>query len=160
MRIQARQTAGFSLIELAVVLVFFAIFTVFGLTRFQPAETTLPAQADRLARDIRHMQTLALAQGQGLQLAASGTAYQVCLGTTATCNAGAAIVDPANGQPFVVALENGVSVSATTLAMDSLGRPVTGGSLSAADTAFTLTGGIESSTVTVSRLTGFVTITY
>jgi hypothetical protein len=76
------------------------------------------------------------------------------------CDLASAIVDPADGQPFAVALENNASISGTTLVMDSLGRPVSGGALSAADLAFTLTGGVETSTVTVSRLTGFVTIAY
>lgn len=160
MGVQARKIRGFSLIELAVVLVLLAIFTVFGLTRFEPAETTLPVQTDRLARDIRHMQSLALAQGQRLQLAAAGSAYQVCLATATPCDLTSAIIDPAHGQSFAVTLENNASVSGTTLIMDSLGRPVSGGALSAADLAFTLTGGVETSTVTVSRLTGFVSIAY
>lgn len=160
MAAQSSKTGGFSLIELAVVLVFLAVFTVFGLVRFQPAEATLPTQADRLARDIRHMQALALAQGQRLQLVASGLAYRVCPAAATPCDPANAIVDPARGAPFDVALENGVSVSATTLVMDSLGRPLSGGALSAVDVAFTLSGGAQTSAVTVSRLTGFVSVAY
>jgi len=46
------------------------------------------------------------------------------------------------------------------LDIDALGRPVAGGSLLNSDTSYTLTGGAETSTVTVARLTGFVSVVY
>jgi hypothetical protein len=74
------------------------------------------------------------------------------------------VVDPATGAPFetpVTGLENGVTVAGATLDIDALGRPLSGvGALLNGDTSYTLTGGAETSTVTVLRLTGFVDVVY
>jgi len=162
---------GFTLIELVMIIVVVSILGVVLLTRYHdPAETTVSIEADHLARDIRHMQRLAMTWGQTLRFTilpgntryrvtcASGSAVAPCTGAVT------AVVDPATGAPFetpVAGLQNGVTVAGATLDIDALGRPLSGvGALLNGDTTYTLAGGTETSTVTVLRLTGFVDVVH
>lgn len=163
-RERLHQARGFTLIELAMVIVVVSILGVVVLTRYHdPAGTTVSIEADHLARDIRHMQTLAMTWGQTLRLTAAGTGYSVsCVSGSATppCNGALPVIDPATAAAFNRPLESNVTVSNTTIEIDALGRPVAGGALFNGDTTYTLTGGSEMSTVTVTRLTGFVSVVY
>lgn len=161
-RERPHQARGFTLIELAMVIVVVSILGVVVMTRYhQPAETTVSIEADHLARDIRHMQMLAMTWRQTLRLTAAGTDYSVSCVTAgpAPCNV-APVVDPATAAAFNRTLASNVTVVGATLDIDALGRPVTGGALFNGDTTYTLTGGSEMSTVTVTRLTGFVSVVY
>lgn len=154
---------GFSLIELVMIIVVVSTLGVVMLTRYHdPVETTVSIEADRLARDIRHVQMLAMTWGQSLRLTPAGANYGVsCVtaGATPPCNSNP-VNDPAGNEPFTRTLEPGITVAGAALDIDALGRPVNAGALLNADTTYTLTGGSESSTVTVARLTGFVTVVY
>lgn len=156
------RTRGFTLVELVMVIVVVAILGVVMLTRYHdPAETGVSIEADRLGRDIRHVQILAMTWGQTLRLTAAGTGYSVSCVTagSAPCNV-APVVDPATAAAFARTLETGITVAGAALDIDALGRPVSGGALLNADTVYTLTGGSQNSTVTVARLTGFVSVVY
>ncbi|MEZ5542581.1 MAG: type II secretion system protein [Pseudomonadota bacterium] len=143
---------GFTLLELVIVLVILGTLAAFAVPRFAPADNTLAAQADRLARDLRHAQALAMNQGRTLILdVQSATAYRVTA-------AGSTITDPATQQPYTVALDNGVTLTGSATGFDSLGRPVGAGSLLAAARVFTLSGSSRSAVVTLSPVTGFVTV--
>jgi prepilin-type N-terminal cleavage/methylation domain-containing protein len=160
---------GFTLIELVMVIVVVSILGVVVLTRHhEPAETTVSIEADHLARDIRHMQTLAMTWGQTLRLTPAGASYSVTCASgsvTPPCNGVApvndpAVTDPTGNSAFIRTLENSVTVAGAALDIDALGRPVAGGALLVGNTTYTLTGGTETSTVTVAQLTGFVTVVY
>jgi len=162
---------GFTLIELTIVIVVLAAFGAVALLRYQPADSGVGYQADRLARDIRHMQMLALTWGMTLRLVPSATGYYVrCASGSATtpCNGAGAVTDPADGQPFQYSpLDNGVTLDVKRLAVnlanfdiDSLGRPVVSGVVDTANSIFTLTGGAKTPVVTVLPLTGFVSVVY
>lgn len=154
---------GLTLIELVMVMVVISVLGIVVLTRYHaPAETTVSIEADRMARDIRHVQMLAMTWGQSLRLTPAGADYSVScvtLGTTPPCNTNP-VNDPAGNEPFTRTLEPGITVAGAALDIDALGRPVNAGALLNADTTYTLTGGSETSTVTVARLTGFVTVVY
>lgn len=160
--------AGFTLIELVMVMVAVSTLGVVMLTRYHdPAETAVSVEADRLARDIRHMQMLAMTWGQTLRLTPAGASYSVsCVTASATppCNASPvndpAVTDSTGNPAFIRTLEAGITVAGAALDIDALGRPVAGGALLNGDTTYTLTGGSQSSTVTVARLTGFVSVVY
>jgi prepilin-type N-terminal cleavage/methylation domain-containing protein len=160
---------GFTLVELVIVLLVVAVLGTMGMVRYyQPTEITVSIEADHLARDIRHMQRLAMTWGQTLRLTPAGVSYSVtCASASVTppCNGVAPVNDPAvtdtTGNPaFSRTLENSVTVAGAALDIDALGRPVAGGDLLNGDTTYTLTGGTETSTVTVLRLTGFVDVAY
>lgn len=157
-----RRCGGFTLIELVMIIVVVSVLGVVVLTRYHdPAETTVSIEADRLGRDIRHVQMLAMTWGQSLRLTAAGTSYNVSCVTAgpAPCNV-APVVDPATAAAFNRPLESNVTVAGATLDIDALGRPVASGALLVGNTTYTLSGGTETSTVTVAQLTGFVTVVY
>lgn len=155
------RTRGFTLIELVMIVVIASVFGAVAVARHQPAEMTVSIEADHLARDIRHMQMLAMTWGQSLRLTTAGASYNVSCVTPgpAPCNL-AQVVDPATAVAFNRPLESNVTVAGATLDIDALGRPLTGGALLTVNTIYTLTGGTETSTVTVFPLTGFVTVVY
>ncbi len=145
---------GFTLIELVTVLVMLGIVSALALPRWSPSDSTVATQADRLARDLRHAQSLALSQGRRLTFdVQSAGSYRV------TDNGGNTVTDPATRSPFSVSLENNVTLAGNDLEFDSLGRPLNAGSLASGAQAFTLSGTARTATVTVSPVTGFVRVT-
>ena len=160
---QAGQEAGFTLLELVVVLVLAAILSAYASVRWtSSAEATTGYQADRLARDIRHVQALAMNWGQPLRLNISAGAYSVtCIngsGAPPCVNAGDIVRDPAANQPYSVNLDYGVSLTGSDITFDTLGRPLNGGSLLSIARTLTLTGGNRSWSVVTQPITGFVSL--
>jgi prepilin-type N-terminal cleavage/methylation domain-containing protein len=154
---------GFSLLELIVVMLILSVMATYVAVQWRSDATfTIHNQADLLARNIRHAQSLAMAWEQNLRLTASGASYSVtCVAGTgsAPCvSAGDVVTDPANGQAFTVTLDDGVTVSGTATDFDELGRPNSSGTLLTGTRNFTLSGGGKSLTIAVSPLTGFVQV--
>lgn len=154
------------------IIVVIGILGIVTLTRYQPAELSVSIEADRLARDIRHMQMLAITWGQPLRLIAAGNSYSVsCASASVTppCNGASPVTDPGIGGAFTRTLQTGVTFTAgVNFDFDTLGRP---GTWSAGPTftlnsgtpaavSFTLNAGGEMSTVSILRLTGFVSVAY
>ena len=147
------QHAGFTLLELAAVLLLLAILSTSVFLRWSPGSSTLNAQADQLAATLRHAQALALAQGRSLTLdVQSATSYAITDGA-------ATITDPqALVQSYTLA--NGVTLAGNDLDFDSLGRPIdAGNNLIAAAQTWTLSADGATVSISVSPLTGFVTVT-
>lgn len=149
--------AGFTIVELVMVIVVLGIISVYAVTRSAPpAEVTLPSQAQKMASDIRHAQTLATTWGRRLRITitegANGTYNVSCVTAgAAPCNANP-VIDPATGNGFNVALQQNVQLAGTaTLDFNSLGQPT-------AAANYTLTSGTAVVTVTVAALTGYVTV--
>lgn len=169
---QASKAPGFTLIELVVVMMLVAAITIIVLMRVQPAESSTPVQVDRLVRDIRHVQMLAMQWGVPLRLTSTAVGYSVvCVSGSATppCNGASPIVDPADpARPggYVVALANSVTLNLASINFDGLGRPCAAPCTALADvqttaTTFSLTGGSRPpSSVTVRPLTGSTAVAY
>ena len=143
------RSAGFTLVELIAVMIIMTALSALLLPRFLHREATEPAQADQLARTLRHAQALAMGQGRALTFdVVSPSSYAITDG-------GAPIRDPA-GQLQSFNLSNGVLIaSGGDLSFDSLGRPISGGSLLSGAQTWSLGGGAS---VTLQPLTGFVTV--
>lgn len=158
-RFFARRGAGWSLIELAVVLAVMAGLIFFTVRSYQPKEALALQQAERLRNDLRHVQMLAITWNQPLRVTTTANNYSIsCVSAGASpCNA-SPVVNPANGQPYVVALEPGLSLAGPgfSLDLDALGRPKNGGAFIAANATFTISGANTARTVVMVPLTGFV----
>lgn len=140
--------AGFTLVELVIVIVVLSILALYAAMRgTSTGEATLSSQSEQLARDIRHLQMLAATKGQHLQLRAAPAGYSVaCVpGGPNGCDGTA---------DFSVTLTNIVLAGPATQDFDSLGRPV-----SSAASTYTLSAGSSTVAVTVSPITGFVAVT-
>jgi MSHA pilin protein MshC len=149
---------GFTLIELVIVLVVVGVISGYALMKNSSSSVyTLVSQANTMAHDIRHVQTLATTWGRSLCISAAagenGT-YTVSYFITSTsqCNV-SPVINPVTGAAFNVSLQKGVVLAGpATLVINSLGKP-------AAASSYTLTSGDATVTLDVAALTGYVTVT-
>jgi MSHA pilin protein MshC len=152
-RMHTPKQQGVTLIELVMVLVIIGVLAAMAAPRLSITDSSVHAQAAQIARDIRHAQLLAMAGGETLTFQSLGGSYR-CTDSTA-----AVITDPATQQPFNLTLVNSVALTAASVSFDSLGRPVSAGALLAAAVTFTVSGGAQSAAISISPVTGFVTVT-
>lgn len=155
-----RWGAGWTLIELTVVLVVVAILVFFAVRSYRPQDAIALQQAERLRNDIRNVQMLALTWNQALRVTTAANSYSIsCVVAGASpCNV-SPVVNPATGQAYLVNLEAGLTLAGPgfSLDLDALGRPKNGANFIAANATFTISGGSVARTVVVAPLTGFVT---
>jgi len=153
--------AGFTFVELIMVLVVGAVLAAVAASRWNATDATAPYQGELLARNIRHLQSLAMAWSQTLQLTPTSGGYSVSCATAgaAPCNV-SPVIDPATGSPFSLALSYGVTLSGPALNIDSLGRPVSvpGGALLTTNQVYAINAGTQTWSVTVKPITGFVVV--
>lgn len=152
---------GWSLAELALVIVILAVLTYLAVLRFRPLDVQALQQADRLRNDLRHAQMLALAWGQPLRLSVAAGGYSLsCVSLGAAPCDTTPVIDPASGQAFSVSVEPGLALSGPGFALDfdALGRPKNGASLISAAATFTVSGGEAPRQVVVSPVTGFASV--
>lgn len=170
-----RACAGWSLVELVVVLAVLSVLIFFVVRSFQPKEALGLQQAEQLRNELRHVQMLAITWSESLRVAtvaatagpncpapAAPARYEVrCVSGSATppCNGANPVVDPATGKAYAINLECGFDLAGPgfSLDLDALGRPKNGANFTVANTTFTITGQTVARTVVVTPLTGFVT---
>ena len=160
----ARQ-AGFTFLEMLVLMVLMSILGAYAIMRMQSAgENTVWYQAHHLARDIRHMQVLTTTWGRPLQITATSTGYSVSCVTAGTtpCDV-SPILDPVTGAPFSVSFSHGVTLTASgtnPVGFDLHGRSInSSGTLQTGTTTYTLNASGTTAAVAVSPVTGFVGVT-
>ena len=155
-----RRHAGWSLLELVVVLAVMSTLIYLAVRTFQSQEAIALQQAERLRNDLRHVQMLAITWNQPLRVTTTAGNYSIsCVTAGASpCNV-SPVVNPATGQPYLVTLESGISLAGPgfSLDLDALGRPKNGANLIAANATYTIGGGTTARTVVVAPVTGFVT---
>lgn len=157
---------GFTLVELIVVMLLVAVIGAVATTRWSASDATAPYQAYALARDLEHMQMLAMSWDQSLRLSvpAGGNSYSIVCSSgsaTAPCAGAGAITNPATSAAYSVTLQDGVTLPGpASVDIDHLGHPVSSaGALLNADQVFVLTGGGQTWSVRLKPVTGFVAVT-
>lgn len=160
---------GFTLVEMIAVMLIVGVLAAAVVVRIGATNDRAAInQADQFRRNLSHIQMLALGWGVTLRLAtaADGKSYFVTCrsyvsGTpcpTAT-SVGTIPIDPVTGEDFSVTLTDGVLISpaGNSIDFDSLGRPVSAGSLIATNPArsYTLSGGGTNATILLRPITGF-----
>jgi type II secretory pathway pseudopilin PulG len=155
-----RRVAGWSFLELTIVLGVLSILTYFAVRNFYSQEAIALQQAERLRNDLRHVQMLAITWNQPLRVTATPGSYSVsCVTAGASpCNV-VPVINPATGQPYAVNLESGITLAGPgfSLDLDALGRPKNGASLIATNATYTISGGTTARSVVVAPVTGFAT---
>lgn len=142
------------------VLAVLSIVVFFVVRSYQPQHAIALQQAERLRNDLRHVQMLAVTWNQALRVTAAANSYSVgCVTAGASPCDVSPVIDPANGRPYLVTLEAGLSLAGPGFALDldALGRPKNGAALITSNATFTVSGGSVSRSVTVAPLTGFAT---
>ena len=138
---------AFTIVELVIVLVVLGILSAYAMMKVASLdEMSLPSQAQKLASDIQHAQTLAYTSGNRMRFTIApginGTYGVTCVTGTTPCNS-----------DFSVTLQKNVVLAGppATLDFTSLGQPSTGAS-------YTLTSGSSTVTVALAALTGFIKV--
>lgn len=153
---------GFTLLEVILVLILASILAAVVSVRLNGSDMTASYQAQRLARDFRHAQMLAMAWGETLRFSVVGTGtYEVtCASGSATppCAGTNPVTDPATGAAFRVTLSNDATLAGAATDINSLGAPVSAGAPLTANRVFTLTAAGQAWSVTVSPISGFVAV--
>ncbi len=141
--------AGFTLVELVIVIVLLGILSVYAAARFSPDFTARQA-AEELVQALRHTQETALdntgGPGRTLRIDADGIVF-------VNLPAG-----PADWAMLKPGPELAVTLAPTgTVTFDGRGRPSCGGGLncSAGPAVINVTAGGDTETVTVEAVTGF-----
>ncbi|HSH90772.1 MAG TPA: GspH/FimT family protein [Ramlibacter sp.] len=162
-RVLQSRAAGFTLLELVIVIVVLGVLSAYAAMKSgSTASYTLLSQAETLASDIRHAQTIATTAGKSVRLTftagANGTYSVGCTASTAApCNAvlGDPMTNPATGVAFTVTLAKSVAMSvasgASPLDFNSRGQP--GGAVT-----YRLTADTATKDVAVTAVTGFVSL--
>jgi len=121
------RSRGFTILELVVSITVIGILgAVVGPRMMSRGVSTIPIQADLLARNIRHVQNLSLTWSQPLKINLLGNSYTVsCVTATGKWPClNDPIMDSDSHKTFSVALTDGVTISGATIAFDSMGRPI------------------------------------
>ena len=151
-----RAAVGFTLIEMAIVLVLLSVLSIYTVPKvFNSSAVTLDSQAKSFASDLRRVQLLSSVRGISLCVKlVDNTHYSVL---TQCAQSASTFIDPATGQPFQGQLLYGVIFqnfpNLPALEFNNLGQP----SRAASYVIGPQSGSTASFGVNVTALTGYVT---
>ena len=150
---------GMTLVELVIVILIIAVLSAVALISYQPLPIEVSAMAQQLASDIRYTQSLSMTKGVRYHLISTGTnTYQIlnASGTPITFAMGSTTMTMGAGISF----NGATNLPNSLIAFDGWGAPyvdTANTSLTAAG-VITLTSGTQSQTVTITPVTGRVTV--
>ena len=162
-RLRLQSMDGFTLIELALVIIIVSIIAVVALLQLSPAgNINLGAQAKQLASDIRYTQSLSMNKDQRyyLSITTASNTYQILNAS------GTAVILPMGNT--TVTLNSGIAFGTLTnlpnnlIAFDGKGAPYTstgaGGTALSSTATIPLTSGGVTRTVSITPATGLVSV--
>ena len=153
--------SGFTMVELIMVMVLLGIVSAMAVMKsIAPGQLTMASQAQKMASDLRHAQTLAYTRGQRTLVtinAGTNGSYDVtCITVSTPCS---------TSTDFSGTITGNVVLAGTNLSFNSLGQPSNAlGEPLVSDASFTLCYPSNASctsreTITTAALTGNVTVT-
>ncbi len=153
--------SGFTLVELVITLIILSILATTAYIQWPGATLTLSSAANKLAADLRYTQSLSMSANQRYRLVkTSANTYQI------VNSSGTAVILPSGAS--AVSLGSNIAFSSLTnipnnlIAFDGRGVPYTDtgppGTALATTAVFTLSGGGETMTVSITPQTGRVTV--
>ena len=140
--------AGFTIIELVVVIGIATILSAFAISRINVASFDTEGIANRAAAMVRYAQKLAIAQRRTVFVVTTvgpPSNIKLCY-ADATC--ATPVHEPPGTNSFTYDAPSGVSLSATSFSFSALGKPSAG-------TTITVTGD-GTKTITIAAETGYV----
>ena len=146
-RVQKIHQAGFTLIELIMVIVIMGALSAIAITKFDRNAFDVAAASGELVQAIRYAQDKSMSHSgaTNYQIVITGTGYTVTQG-------GGAIPHPLDGSASYSKTWSDITLdTTTTISFDAYGNPGLGAPLT-----ITLSKGSDSDTVTVENVTGFV----
>lgn len=152
-----RKDLGFSLLELTIVLIIISIVGSYAVLKTRDTQVfRVRASAEQFQHHILHAQMLAMSWGQTLRLNVNNNSYFLsCVTPGASPCDSVPVIDPANGQPFIINFPSTVrSLDAGLIEFDALGRPLTSGAITGQNSVWRITNGSIQYSVSVSAITG------
>jgi MSHA pilin protein MshC len=125
--VRRRDSAGFTLIELTVVIAVGAILAAFAIARINTQPFQTEGYANRVAAAIRYAQKTAISQHRNITVTVAGNA--VALTYADAPIAGTPVREPPNTTAFTVTAPSGVTVTGSAFTFSALGKPSAGGTI-------------------------------
>ena len=146
-------TRGFTFLELVAVLLVIGVLAAFALPRVLTQSINLSAISARLASDLRYTQSLAMSQGQRYRVNFTSPSYQI------SDMGGTPVSHPITGTALITVTPATFTVAPATanISFDTKGVPYDAAGVAlAANVVITLTAGSDTSTLTITPVTGRV----
>jgi len=137
--------AGFTLVELIVVIVIVGIVALIAAPRFfAQAGFSAATFHDGAISAVRYAHKLAQAQRTNVFVVSNGSSVALCYDAVCTKR----VQNPTEGTPFIVAAPTGIAIASSSFNFNSLGQPSAAQSLG-------ITGDTRARQVVVERETGY-----